>query len=378
MLDNKVNKKKVLHIITGLGDGGAEGVLYRLCKNSKNFKHEVISLTGNGKYTSMLEEVGVVVYPFYFSSVFSFFKLIFLIKTINPELVQTWMYHSDLIGGGAAKIAGIKKIFWGVRHSNLEKGKVKNSTIYIARLSALFSKFIPTKIICCANKAKEVHSNIGYCKEKLLVIQNGYDFSKFYPSNEYRQKIRQEWKLDNSTFVIGNVARYDPFKDHENLLRALYKLKLSAVPFRCFLIGNNITDQNVELKNKVIELDLSSNVILIGPRRDIPAVMNALDLHVLSSSSEGFPNVVAESMACGAFNVSTQVGDISEIISNPRLICPTKNSDALFDVIKLAYDMWAKYPEDFLMQKKQNERVIKEKFSINTMVSAFENCWKQL
>ena len=377
-MDNYSEQQKVLHIITGLGDGGAEGVLYRLCKSSANFKHEVISLTGNGKYTSMLEEVGVIVHPFHFNGISSFFRLISLIKTVQPELVQTWMYHADLIGGIAAKIAGVKNIFWGIRHSNLEKGKVKSSTIYIARLSALFSKFVPTKIICCANKAKEVHLNIGYCKDKLLVIQNGYDLSNFYPSNVHRQQVRHEWKLSEETFVIGNVARYDPFKDHENLLRALCKLKLSGAPFKCFLIGNNVTEQNVDLKNKINELDLFSNVVLLGPRTDIPAVMNALDLHVLSSSSEGFPNVIAESMACGTFNVSTQVGDVSEIIPNPRLICPTKNSDALFDVIKLAYNMWEKYPDDFMIQKIQNERVIKEKFSIDTMVSAFENCWKQL
>jgi glycosyltransferase involved in cell wall biosynthesis len=377
-LEKNIDQQKILHIITGLGDGGAEGVLYRLCKNSKNFKHEVISLTGNGKYTPMLEEMGVVVHPFHFSGITSFIRLISIIKSAQPYLVQTWMYHADLIGGIAAKLAGIKNVFWGIRHSNLEKGKVKLSTIYIAKLLALFSRFIPSKIICCANKAKEAHLKIGYCKDKLLVIQNGYDLSDFYISDVYRQKIRQEWKLADNTFVIGNVARYDPFKDHENLLRALQKLEISGVSFKCFLIGNGVTEQNQVLKSKVNELGLSGHVTLIGPRSDIPAVMNALDLHVLSSSSEGFPNVIAESMACGTFNVSTQVGDVSEIIPNPKFICATTDSEALFSVINLAHNMWLNSPDEFEKQKKQNEQVIKEKFSINTMVSTFEKSWRIL
>ena len=191
-LNETEKKKKVLHIITGLGDGGAEGVLFRLCKKSQNFDHEVISLTGHGKYTSMLRDIGVVVHDFNFSGLASFFRLISLIKQSQPHLVQTWMYHADLVGGIASRLAGIKKVFWGIRHSNLEKGKVNFTTIVIARVLSKLSYLIPKKIICCAYRAKKVHVDIGYDEKKMIVIQNGYDLSDFYRNENSRRNIRNE------------------------------------------------------------------------------------------------------------------------------------------------------------------------------------------
>src|SRR5690606_1321067 len=110
---------------------------------------------------------------------FNFFKLINLIKADRPDVVQTWMYHADLLGGIAARLAGVRRVFWGIRHSILEKGKSKRSTILIARLCGMLSRWIPEKIICCAHKALEVHADIGYDSSKLLVISNGYDLTRF-------------------------------------------------------------------------------------------------------------------------------------------------------------------------------------------------------
>lgn len=119
--------KKIAHVIIGLNVGGAELMLQRLILNSnKNnqFEHSVISLTDLGSIGYELKQQGVAVYSLGMKSLTSaplmFFKLQKLLKKIQPHVVQTWMYHSDLLGGLAAKSVGVKKIIWGIRNSEID------------------------------------------------------------------------------------------------------------------------------------------------------------------------------------------------------------------------------------------------------------------
>ena len=370
---------KVLHIITGLGDGGAEGVLYRLCLNSKAANHIVISLMDDGKYGALLRQKGIEVYTLGLNprkpSILKFFRLIRLIRSVNPDVVQTWMYHADLLGGFASKIAGIKRIFWGIRHSTLDAGKAKRSTIMIARICANVSGWLPEKIVCCANKALSVHADMGYAKDKLLVIPNGYDLSRFKPDIMAGQSVRHEFGVDTSEFLVGKVGRYDPFKDHGNLLQALAQLKTNGLKFRCLLVGKGLSSDNLTLVQLIRELNIKDDIILAGQRSDIPAVMNALDLHVLASSSEGFPNVLAEAMACGTACVTTNVGDAPDIIGDVNLTCPPGDSKALAELMSNAHQQWSKHPQLWAKHKLNCTVIIQQRFSIQSMVSSYESCW---
>lgn len=371
--------KKVVHIITGLNDGGAEGVLTRLCLHSKGASHVVISLMDTGKYGPVLQQAGVAVHCLGMNpgkpSIVRFFQLIKLIRSEQPSVVQTWMYHADLLGGVAARLAGVRRVFWGIRHSTLEKGKSKYSTIMIARLCALLSNWVPEKIICCANKALTVHADIGYVAAKLRVIPNGYDLSRFKPDVAAGEKVRNELKLGVSEFVIGKVGRFDPLKDHFNLLQALALVAEQQTHFRCLLVGKGVSPDKVALVAHIAELGLQDKVVLAGQRTDIPAVMNALDLHVLSSCSEGFPNVLAEAMACGTPCVSTDVGDALEIVGDAGACCRAQDAQALADVIiKLAQE-WQQAPAAWQARKVASTRRIADKFSIEGMVEAYESCW---
>src|SRR5690606_1597971 len=117
-------------------------------------------------------------------------------------------------------------------------------------------------------------------------------------------------------------------------------------------------------------------VILVGQRTDIPAVMNALDLHVLSSSfGEAFPNVIAEAMACGTPCVSTVVGDSLEIIGDPDSCCSTSDPKALSELIIKMANEWGEQPLAWQTRKTRSTRRIADKFSIQNMVDAFEANW---
>lgn len=373
------NPKKVLHIITGLGDGGAESVLTRLCLHSDNCQHSVISLMDEGKYGPALRRGGIEVYCLNMNrarfSIFNFLKLVRLVRDSDPDVVQTWMYHADLLGGIAARVAGVKKIFWGIRHSSLDKDKAKRTTIYIARTCAVLSRWLPTKIICCANKSLAVHADLGYDPNKLMVIPNGYDLSKLTDDPKGGRRVRDELGVGPAEFLIGKVGRYDPFKDHGNLLNALVLVKEAGVIFRCLLVGKGLDTGNQSLIALINSLDLSNEIVLAGQRNDIPAVMNALNLHVLASSSEGFPNVLAEAMACGTSCVTTRVGDALDIIGDWDLTCPPCSPDSLAELIKKMYWRSRNQPENWARQKLNGALRIQDRFSIRSMVTAYENCW---
>ena len=170
---------KVVHIITGLGDGGAEHTLFKICKYNTNNKHIVISLTGSEKYSSLLKNLNIKVYclNLNFFSIYKFFFLIKLLNSLKPDVVQTWLVHADLIGGIAARLAGIKNILWNIRYSKIEIGKAKLTTILIIKILAKLSFLIPKFIIIVSKKSKKIYEIEGYDKKKFRLIPNGYDLS---------------------------------------------------------------------------------------------------------------------------------------------------------------------------------------------------------
>ena len=127
--------------------------------------------------------------------------------------------------------------------------------------------------------------------------------------------------------LIGMVGRYDPLKDHENFLLAISILNRRNISFFCVLVGEGLDESNQEINGIINDLEIQNRVILAGQKNDVPAVMSALDLHVLSSCAEGFPNVVAEAMACETL-YCYRCYDSRHIVGNAGWIVPPQNAQA--------------------------------------------------
>jgi glycosyltransferase involved in cell wall biosynthesis len=368
---------KILNIITGLNNGGAEAVLYRLCVHDSNYKHIVISLMNEGKYGRLLKEAGVVVHclnmPAGRVTLSGLYKLFKLIRKLKPNVVQTWMYHADLIGGVMARLAGIKNVFWNIRNSTLEPEKSKYSTILVNKLCAKLSKRVPKGIVCCAKKSVEVHGSVGYEISKMTVIFNGYDFSKFCVIPNSQAQLKKE--LGDVFPLIGMVARFHPPKTHFDLLDAFTIVKKTGVPHKLVLVGKDINTSNIALIQKIELLGLKDEVLLLDQRSDIPAIMNSLDLNILSSSSEGFPNVLAEAMACSTPCVTTDVGDAAFIVGDTGWVVPPKNPQALAKAILIALNEKQADPSAWISRKVACSKRIVDNFDIETMVEKYHQVW---
>lgn len=286
------------------------------------------------------------------------------------------MYHSDLVGGLAARVAGVRSVVWGIRHTTLEPGKSKKATILVARVCAMLSWKLPVRIVVCAQRAMAVHEDLGYDRTRMRLISNGYDLSKFYPRPDSKREFRRNHCIDYSTPLIGMVARFDAQKDHVNLLNALEMLRDQGLRFYCVLVGSLIEPTNRKLVDWITSRELNDYVHLLGRVEDVPSVMNALDLHVLSSSSEGFPNVVAEAMACGTPCVVTDVGDAGHIVGGTGWVVPPGDALALSEAIAAAIDELDR-PGDADSRRRIVRRRIEEYFSIESMLMGYLSVWNE-
>ena len=373
-------KTKICHVITSLTDGGAETALYRLCTHDKQYRHTVISLMDSGKYGALLEASGIVVYylgmPRGRMTLAGLWRLWRLLRSERPGVVQTWMYHADLVGGIVARLARIPTVCWGIRHSNLEPGKSSRSTILIARACAWLSHWIPHAIVSCSVQAASVHQAMGYARGKFVIIPNGYNLVEFAPDSEARAQLRREWEINEQTILLGMVARYDPQKDHANLVNALRLIKHKNESFQCALIGAEMDDNNHELCRLIESQGVRSNVLLLGERRDIPSVMSTLDIHVLSSSfGEAFPNVLAEAMACGTPCVTTDVGDAAVIVGDTGWIVLPSDSELLANAISEAIAEMQDAEKWAVRRSMCRDRVVLN-FSLERMVGNYHNVWR--
>lgn len=371
---------KILHVITSLNEGGAEAVLVSLCSKSKSdFEHVVVSMTSGGKYKALLlnenilvEELGMNPGSLDFSALI---KLTRLIRYHKPDIVQTWMYHSNLIGSIAARLAGVRKVLWSIHNNALVRGVDKSSTILVSKLCSWLSFFVPKRIIYCARSSSKTHEKLSYNSKVSHLIHNGYDIEKFFPNSSLRSQFRESVGCQPRNLLIGFVGRFSPAKDHENLFSALEQNKREGMKFKCCLAGQGISRNNNELTSLIDKHNLSNEIILLGSRSDVERVMNGLDIHVLPSVTEAFPNVLCEAMACGTPCISTDVGDARLIISRTGWIVPKSDSKSLADALSQA-SLEAESPGEW-EQRRQNcrERIVRN-YSIDSMVLAYTNVWQ--
>lgn len=370
----------VLHVITDLSDGGAQRVLASLATAPHaSTRPVVVSLSPRGKYSGVLERAGVEVHALDMPSgrltAAGLLRLLRLMRTSRPDLVQTWMYHADLVGGVAARLA-LRPVVWGLRNTTLDANQAKRATRVVRRLCTWLSGVVPAAIVSCSERGVLEHRWLGYA-DKFVVVPNGYDTDSFAPSPDARARIRSEWNIAASTPLLGSVGRWSVEKDRPSLLRALQVVRETDASVRCALIGPGCKASEPGVVAAVAASGAGDAVVLAGGRADIPAVMNALDLLVLSSRSEAFPNVVAEAMACGTPCVVTDVGDAAAIVGDTGWIVPPGNPRALGTAILQA--LRAREDSEAWQARQQacRQRIV-ERYGLDRMVSAYEALWREL
>lgn len=313
----------VLHVITGLGFGGAERQLQGLLltTDQRQVVHEVISLTDIGPIGEEITAKGVQVTALGMTSPrqipWSLLRLRRLITRSGADLVQTWLYHGDLLGGVAARSARIPAV-WNVRMTWMDAASTKSTTMAAAKWCARLSQAVPQGIIFNSPEGLESHRRAGYHIDRAVVLENGIDLESFRPSEHARQYLLNLLRADiqDCAPIVGVVARSDPQKGHDVLLQAFAKLLRSRPDAHLVLIGRGCGPKDDPLSSMARQT-AAGRIHLLGPRSDVGRLTPAFDVAVSASThGESFSNAIIEALACGVPVVATDIGAAKAIIGD--------------------------------------------------------------
>jgi glycosyltransferase involved in cell wall biosynthesis len=373
------SRLKILHIINDLGLGGAETLLYRLATRESANEHVIVSLGRSNWYSSHLQDKGVPLHHLELDSLAAVGKAAIrlnrIVRESRPDIVQCWMYRSNVFGGVIAKTAR-KPVVWGIHCSSIKE--LRPSSRAVVRLSGVLARWNPDFIIMCSDKSAEVHDKLGYAAAKREVIYNGYDESVFFPESKSREAMRKTLGLTPGDFAVGSIARWDPLKDIPNLLAAIGIVRERGIPLRCLLVGAGLNSDNAELVAEMRRHGCADEIILLGSRTDVHSIARALDLHLLASRTEAFPNVVAETMLSGTPNAVTGVGDVPRIIGASGWVVPPRDPQRLADAICEAYSEWKDDPAAWAKRREAARAQIVGNYSLERMAEGYERVWQSI
>lgn len=368
----------ILHITTSLDSGGAEALLTNFVKTDKLEKHVVVSLSTIGFYGPGLEAAGLTVHALNMprSRVIpgALIELFKIIRQYDPRVIQTWMYHANFLGGILGRLAGKNCIVWGIHNSEMDPEGTSFSMRFCDRACALMSGFVPRSMVHNSVSGAELHIAKGYSRKKMKVIASGFNVNLFKPNSDVRNLKRKELGIADDQLVFGMVARFDPLKDHGNMMSAIGSLSQDVRNRSKFVfIGSGLDENNTRIQKMIIDSGLSDEVVLLGQRRDVPDLLNALDVHVLSSSGESFPNVVNEAMATGIPCIVTDVGDSSMIVGETGWVVPPRNSVALSKALENTVNLVG--TEEWSTRKLRCRQRVLDNFTIDKMIANYHAIW---
>jgi glycosyltransferase involved in cell wall biosynthesis len=327
----------VLHLITGLDTGGAELALARVAAGlaRRGVGSRVVSMTEAGPVASRLAAARVPVVTLGmrpgWADPRAVARLRAQLASVRPDVIQTWMYHADLLGTIARGPSRQPLLVWSVRASNVDMEHYGVLSGLTRRACAWLSGR-PDAVISNSRVGAEFHARIGYRPRRWEIVPNGVDAEVFKPDAASRAALRRELSIAADAQVVGLVARLDPMKGHAIFLEAARSMLRANDRLWILLAGTGVRADAEPFRSWLPALDAGARerVRLLGRRDDIASVHAALDVACSASTfGEGFPNAIAEAMACGVPVVATDVGDAADVVGEHGAIVAPGDAAAL-------------------------------------------------
>jgi glycosyltransferase involved in cell wall biosynthesis len=334
-------RPRVVHVINSLSTGGAETMLARLvgAADSSRIEHLVLPLREGGPLTERVRETGALTEALQVDGTRNLLtapiRLGARLRELRPDLVQGWLLQGNLAATvGASLGRPHTPVLWNVRWTLYDLDSERLTTRALLRISGRLARH-PRRIIFNSQLAVSQHAAIGFPSERARVIPNGFDTEHLRPDSAARVAVRRELDIPADAAVMGMVARYHPMKDHAMSLKAAAHV-LERRPNAVFVYaGRGVDAGNEELARLIKALGLAGRVRLLGERQDVARLYASFDVYWMSSLArgiaEGFPNVIAEAMACGVPCVATDIGDAASIIGQTGRVVQSRDWRAFGD-----------------------------------------------
>jgi len=382
---------RVLHIIGGLGLGGAETLLYALCSvwaRDKSNEH-IILLFADINYFDF-DKLGIPCYicplvegpslrwriPNLLWRALNLPRLLLnmrrKINTIQPDIINAWMYTACFFTHltASSKIPQI----WGVHRAEPVIYKKMSLSLLEGLLPRLQTDSKPHKVIFTSNDSMKNHLAHGYMVDKATLIHNGVDTQKFHPSQKMKEDKRRELGIGEDNFLIGNFSRFHKVKNYPLLANVFAEILNKHDKARLILAGTFMDSQNAELLALFSDPIFQGKVLFLGEQRDMAPLFNALDCFVLTSHSEVFPMVLLEAAACGVPAVASNVGDVRKLILDKQFLI---ESGQVQDFVTGIEQIMAWQDEDLQQYADKSRQLVQDNYSIETTAEKYMELFKQ-
>lgn len=320
-----MRKKRIFHLITGLDIGGTENQLLKILPRLQNdFDNRVCTLLGDGPIGKKLREADIKTYHLNLSlrnilrSIIEFRKII---KEFQPDILVTYLIHSDLFGRIFGRLFGVKKIICSQRGSLMQWEWL--------RFFDKITKFLVTKYIVQTEIAKKkLLKKLNLSKEKIKVIPNAINLDEYnFEINKKKKEAELGIKPDNINIVC--VSKLRKGKGHVFLLTAFEKTYEIYNNINLLIVGGG------ELKNtllkQLVNYNSINNIYFLGERDDIKEILKISDIFVLATEAEGMSNAILEAMAAGLPVITTDIIENRELIKDNQtgIMIPVNKSDEI-------------------------------------------------
>lgn len=373
-------KPVIAHVITGLNTGGAEMMLARLVARHQvsAFRPIVYCLTDEGPIADQIRALDIPVRnlglrrgapnPLVAAS------LARRLKRERVAVVQTWLYQADLVGGLAARLAGVP-VAWGIHNSRLDGDAVGRTLAVSIRACRVASRIVPDCIVCCAESARAVHIEMGYPASKMTVLPNGFELDRFQANPEARHRIRAELGIDPGAPVVLIAGRFVPLKNHRLFVEAAGIVANRRPDAQFVMVGEGLDQSNRELSGWIDATGMPFRFHALGRRTDMPDLLSATDIVALTSRTEAFPLVIGEAMATGIPCVSTDVGDARELIGDTGRVVPVSDAPAFAAALS---DLMTLPREERCALGRRARIRMESQFDINNIAERYDHLWRRL
>jgi glycosyltransferase involved in cell wall biosynthesis len=324
---------KVLHVISGLEVGGAQTMLAHLTDrlDRTRIQSVVVDLIP-GPMASRFEANGTPSFSLGMRRGVpdprAFFRLCAIIAREQPDVIQTWLYHADLLGLLAARFKGVGATSWNIRASNFPADQ---TLLAVTRRALAALSPIPDLVIVNSQSGRSYHERLGYRPRRWALIPNGFETERFRPDPKARAAGRALLGIDAATPIVAMIARFDPMKDYRTFFEASRLFSAERPDVRFVVAGNGVDEHNARISEWLSTAGINrERYRLLGVQPAIETLLPSFDLVSLSSAyGEGFPNVIGEAMAAGVPCVATDVGDVRWLIGDTGRVVPPRSPGLL-------------------------------------------------
>lgn len=361
---------RLVFCITELDLGGAERALTQLVLSldRSEFEPHVICLGSRGHFVDELDAANVPLVCLNATRVSHLLRTLIRLrrelKRIQPSLVQTFLFHANILGRIAARWAGIRHVVSGLRVAD------RRSPWY-GRIDRWTNRWVEMNVCVSQGVADYAANHEGLCSDKLIVIPNAVDLNRFAHASP---APLAEFGIPHGSRMLISIGRLERQKGIDVLLNAVALIPREFEDLHFLIVGDG--PESTSLHQLARQLNIVDRVHFAGRRDDIPSLLAASTALILSSRWEGMANVVLEAMAAGRPVIATKVEGIDELVQPGMtgLVVPPDQPDELAKAIQILI----KDPLFARAAGQKSQQIVATHFTADRVTDAYVDLYRRI